>query len=145
MKAIVSGAKLGLSECRWQFRYNHWNCSSPPNVEDYFTNVETDIIVVESKNKSSNSDRIITTSTNSNSINNNNKNTGNSKSTNKNKTKKGTKNNNNNKQRRNAGTTTSVNLELQEKLNKQFNSVWNSILKQGKNKKMLYKRFLPLI
>src|SRR5665811_336639 len=27
MKAVFQGAKLGLTECRFQFRWHHWNCS----------------------------------------------------------------------------------------------------------------------
>ncbi|XP_021947720.1 protein Wnt-5a [Folsomia candida] len=30
MRSVVAGAKLGLSECRWQFRHHHWNCSVLP-------------------------------------------------------------------------------------------------------------------
>jgi hypothetical protein len=30
MRPIIQGAKLGLSECRWQFRHHHWNCSVLP-------------------------------------------------------------------------------------------------------------------
>jgi len=34
MRSVVQGAKLGLSECRWQFRFHHWNCSSPPTGQE---------------------------------------------------------------------------------------------------------------
>lgn len=30
MRPVIQGAKLGLSECRWQFRHHHWNCSVLP-------------------------------------------------------------------------------------------------------------------
>lgn len=30
MLPVIKGAKLGLSECRWQFRNHHWNCSVLP-------------------------------------------------------------------------------------------------------------------
>ncbi|CAG7785135.1 unnamed protein product, partial [Allacma fusca] len=27
MGTLVQGARLGLTECRWQFRHHQWNCS----------------------------------------------------------------------------------------------------------------------
>jgi len=33
MRPVIQGAKLGLSECRWQFRHHHWNCSILPTEE----------------------------------------------------------------------------------------------------------------
>lgn len=30
MRPIIQGAKLGLTECRYQFRHHHWNCSVLP-------------------------------------------------------------------------------------------------------------------
>jgi wnt family len=44
MFVVVQGAQLGLEECRWQFRADRWNCSTPAallDTSDNFTSTWT--------------------------------------------------------------------------------------------------------
>ncbi len=41
LSAISKGARVGIVECQWQFRFNQWNCSSSSNQSIFGSSIET--------------------------------------------------------------------------------------------------------
>ena len=41
MTAVSKGAKIGIVECQWQFRYHQWNCSTISNQTVFGTAVNS--------------------------------------------------------------------------------------------------------
>jgi len=41
MLPVAKGARIGIVECQWQFRYHQWNCSTVSNQTVFGTSVNT--------------------------------------------------------------------------------------------------------
>jgi hypothetical protein len=41
MQPVAKGARIGIVECQWQFRYHQWNCSTISNQTVFGTAVNT--------------------------------------------------------------------------------------------------------